>query len=212
MWLSKLVINTHCPQARNDLGSPYNIHRTIMSAFPTPLPKNERVLFRIENVTSDNQPVILVQSFHKPDWVAIQFKFTGYFAQQPVEKKVDSIKIQNGQIYRFRLRANPSKRVFYQNTNKSQRISLFTENARKEWLMRKAENCGFELLADSIVIRDAPYRMFFIPKEEKTHKAILNIVDYDGLLKIINPILFLDSVWRGIGPAKAWGCGLLSFA
>ncbi len=50
MILSKLNLDITCSQAKKDLANPYSMHRTIMRAFPTPLPEEERVLFRVENI------------------------------------------------------------------------------------------------------------------------------------------------------------------
>ena len=212
MKLSKLTLNTGCEQARKDLGSPHNMHRTIMRAFPSPLPDEERVLFRAENTGDPGPPVVLVQSFTRPEWVNVEKMYEDYFACSPEVKSLDGLHINSGDMLRFRLRANPCKRVFYKNTGKRQRISLFSEEDRRDWLVRKAKNCGFSVIEERLLLRDAPYRTVFISKDEKTHKATFNMVDYDGLLSVVDPEKFLKCVCRGIGPAKGLGCGLLSFS
>lgn len=212
MELSKLTLNTGCDQARKDLGSPHNMHRTIMLAFPSPLSDEERALFRIENTGSPGLPFVLVQSSTRPKWGNVENKYEDYFAHSPEVKSLDGMNIKIGDVLRFRLRANPSKRVYYKKNKKSQRISLFSEEDRRDWLVRKSKNCGFSVLEDRLLVRDAPYRTVFISKEDETHKATFNMVDFDGLLKVEDPEKFLQSVWKGIGPAKGLGCGLLSFA
>lgn len=212
MYLTKIVLNTHSIQARMDIGNPYNLHRTIMSAFPTPLPENERVLFRVEEYRMGEPPVVLVQSRNEPDWDNIEQKFGGYFLKFPLVKTLDKLKFEQGETLRFRVRANPSRRVTYKKTGKNQRISLFSEKDRRDWLVRKGIAGGFSVVEERLSVKDAPYRTVFINKEDETHKATLNMVDYDGFLKVENPQKFLESVQKGIGPAKGLGCGLLSLA
>jgi CRISPR system Cascade subunit CasE len=210
--LSKLILNTNNSQVRQDIGNPHKLHRTIMRSFPVPLPEDERVLFRIESFDLGNPPVVLVQSLIMPVWDSIETKFRGYFARDPEIKSFDGLKIYQGDVFRFRLRANPTKRVFYKATGKNQRISLFSEQDRKEWLARKVKIAGFSVNEDRLLVRDAPYRKIFISKEDKTHKATINMVDFDGLLNVEEPEKFLKSVREGIGSAKGLGCGLLSIA
>ena len=74
MYLSKLILNQAKIQVRRDLANPYEMHRTIMGAFPTPLPHDERVLFRIEPGERSDMPIVLVQSVYRPGWESVQKK------------------------------------------------------------------------------------------------------------------------------------------
>lgn len=212
MFLSKLVLYSGNPQVRQDIGNPHKLHRTLMRAFPFPLAQNERVLFRIEIFKRGDPPVVLVQSLLKPNWESVEKEFAGYFSQLPAMKAIESLEINSGDIFLFRLRANPTRRVFYKSSKKYQRISLFAEHDRKDWLVRKGQAGGFSLMEDLLVVRDAPYRTFLFSKDDETHKATINMVDFDGLLSIEDPDKFLASIQSGIGPAKGLGCGLLSLA
>lgn len=212
MYLSKLVLNTGNAQVRQDLGNPHKFHRTIMRAFPFPIAKEERVLFRIENFERGAPPVVLVQSLLMPNWGNVEKEFIGYFSHTPGLKAIEGLEIITGDLFRFRLRANPTRRVLYKSSNKYQRISLFAEQDRKNWLIRKARVGGFSLIEDRLMVSDAPYRTFFLSKDDTTHKATINMVDFNGVLKIEYPEKFLTSIRTGIGPAKGLGCGLLSLA
>jgi CRISPR system Cascade subunit CasE len=100
----------------------------------------------------------------------------------------------------------------YESTQRSQRISLFSEEDRKQWLLNKAKKGSFFIHLESLLITPAPYRTIFIAKEEKTHKATINMVDYNGVLKVDNWDTLKCCMAQGIGPAKGLGCGLLSLA
>lgn len=212
MYLSQLKLNPDALQAGRDLANPYELHRTIMRAFPTPLPERERVLFRVENIPNSGIPFVLVQSQDQPDWDKITQVCSIYFSEPPQIKSVQSLQIKNGDLLRFRLRANPTKRVLYKRTKNSQRISLFSEKDRTQWLLRKAQTSGFSISPETLLITSAPFRTFFITKEEKTYKATINMVDFNGMLKVSDTEKLLLSLTRGIGPAKGLGCGLLSIS
>lgn len=212
MYLSKLTLNTANSQARKDLGNPHEMHRTIMRAFPEPLPQDERVLFRVENIMDGPAPIVLVQSVGQPDWEAIDTAFNGYFSQAFEIKSLGDVCIDAGDVLRFRTRVSISKRVKYKDTGESKRISLFSEKDRAAWMERKAKAGGFSLDIGRLIIRDAPYRNFVIKNAQETHRATLNIVDVDGVLRVEDRTLFMETLKNGIGPAKGLGCGLISVA
>jgi CRISPR system Cascade subunit CasE len=212
MYLSKLTLNTANSQARKDLGNPHEMHRTVMRAFPEALPKEERVLFRVENVVDGQTPILLVQSVGQPDWGKIDTEFNGYFSEAFEIKSLGDLSINAGDILRFRTRVSISKRVKYKETGDSKRISLFSEKDRAAWLERKAKEGGFSFDHGQLIIRDAPYRNFVIKNAQETHRATLNMVDVDGVLRVEDRTLFIETLKNGIGPAKGLGCGLISVA
>lgn len=215
MLLSKLILNSKTSQVRSDLGNPHKMHKTIMRAFPLPLPAGERVLFRIESQTDSSElPSILVQSQSPPNWQAVEEKYMHYFAQPVQIKKFEQLKLQKGQVLRFRLRANPTKRqtLMKADQKESKRIPLYHEQEHITWLARKGAVCGFELLPDALWIKPYPQRVFLIDGSSGRHRATFNIIDFEGLLRVSDIALLLKSIQTGIGPAKGMGCGLLSLA
>src|SRR5262249_11410448 len=110
VFLSKLILNVRDRTARRDLASPYEMHRTILSAGFDGVPKDAlgRVLFRTdEDRAGRTPPVVLVQSDREPDWARLP---TGYTTRGPECKPFDP-QFRAGHRLRFRLRANPTKRV-----------------------------------------------------------------------------------------------------
>ena len=149
MFLSKLILNVRDRLARRDLASPYEMHRTILSIGFDGLPKDAlgRVLFRTdEDRAGRAPPVVLVQSDQEPDWKRLP---TGYTASEPACKPFDP-QFHVGQRLRFRLRANPTKRVAAKNAVlgpelAGKRIGLLTEPDQIRWILQKSEAGGFRL-------------------------------------------------------------------
>ena len=69
MYLSRLVLDPRSRRAQRERADPYQMHRSIMRAFPEVLPEDERVLFRCETDSRTGMLTVLVQSLHEPDWI-----------------------------------------------------------------------------------------------------------------------------------------------
>lgn len=115
MFLSKLTLDPGHPQARWDLSSPYEMHRTLVRAYADDsqmLPP--RFLWRLESrrlePSSITPPsaVLLVQSDVPADWSALDVQ-PDYALEILDNKPVNLEKlITDGGYCRFRLLANPT--------------------------------------------------------------------------------------------------------
>lgn len=77
----------------------------------------------------------------------------------------------------------------------------------KHWFDRRAETCGFRLL-DSDAGKQL--RVDGYLQQRADQKGIrFSTVDFSGALEVVDPQLFGKSLFRGIGKAKAFGCGLM---
>jgi len=203
MYLSQLVLNEGDRTVQRDLSNAHDLHRRIMQAFPDEQRDNPRadwnVLFRHE----PDSDVVLVQSTIEPDWSRLQ---PGYLAKPPVPKLFDlnASQLNDGRIFQFRLKANPSKRD--QETGKT--IGLFHQPDQLAWLERRAPQHGFTLLnVDTI-----PTPNVFGLKGKGTSPIRIVTVLYQGVLQITDPALFSAAIQQGIGRGRSYGCGLLSIA
>lgn len=77
--------------------------------------------------------------------------------------------------------------------------------ASVQWLDRRGERNGFVIDAASI---DAScYQWRALP--EKGRGAGFSTIDYQGYLVVTDPAEFIAALARGVGPSKAFGCGLM---
>ena len=81
MFLSHLVLNPCNAQVRAELARPYELHRTLLRAFPQGIVHKERgdddaagVLFRVDEQPRTNSITVLVQSKIAPDWAFLNDK------------------------------------------------------------------------------------------------------------------------------------------
>lgn len=203
MYLSQLVIDPRAP----GLEDPYNTHRTLLSAFPEQLPAGERVLFRLEQQARPPRLVILVQSHTLPDW-------NGLYADgrllRLAEIKQFDLRPAAGEVFQFRLAANPTKRLKGDGQKDGPRVGLAREEDQLEWLRRKGALHGFAVLAAQTVKLSQPDGW----KQDGggRHRIRLEAVRFDGRLQVIDPDSFAKAVTEGIGSGKGFGFGLLSLA
>lgn len=219
MYLSRLILNPRSRQVQSELANPYEMHRTIMSAFPEELPPGERVLFRLEEAPRSGQLVLLVQSQTAPDWSSLGNSYLlrnerlleG--APNPEVKQVELRgKLKNGQRLAFRLRANPTaKRTFEKGGEKvKKRIGLYREEDQMRWLERKLSEAGCKLLAARSSGKEM--QQGELRRDAERHRLEYLGVVFDGALLVEDAERLAQAVDNGIGSGKGLGFGLLSLA
>ncbi|MDP0562633.1 MAG: type I-E CRISPR-associated protein Cas6/Cse3/CasE [Candidatus Endonucleobacter sp. (ex Gigantidas childressi)] len=72
-----------------------------------------------------------------------------------------------------------------------------------QWLVKRGEANGFTI--DSL--QTTGYQWRALP--EKGRSAGFSSLDYEGVLTVSDPQLLCDMLKKGIGPSKAFGCGLM---
>jgi len=204
MYLSKLTLNLRCQQARQDLANPYEMHRTLSWTVAEALQeRQERLLWRVEPYRL-TPPVVLVQTLTRPDWSKVFARFPDYGELDPTSPKFFDPQFQEGQVLRFRLRANPTvKRL-------DKRHALRTDKEKLEWLERKLADAGARVLR-AAVTGEARIRAWK-PGKGEPRPIVIQAVLYEGILQVLDPARLREALARGIGPAKGLGMGLLSLA
>lgn len=202
MWVSKLVLDLRSRSARRDLANPYEMHRTLCRAVAQALREGrERLLWRLEPTRSTEPPVVLVQTLTEPDWGVLEEGYAQVFPPKPFHPA-----LREGQVLRFRLRANPSKRV----RDKGERVALKTREEKLGWLGRKLWEGGFRLLErEGRYLADIRQDTFWEVRKA-AHLIQVQAVLFEGILEVVDPERALETLRQGIGPGKALGLGLLS--
>jgi len=83
----------------------------------------------------------------------------------------------------------------------------------EHWLTRKAESGGFAVDTGKVRIHPAK-KETFVKKEESADRllGVIQGVDFRGTLEVRDREKFIAAFRTGIGPAKAFGYGLLALA
>ncbi len=225
MYLTRLFLDPRSRAARRDLTDSHQLHRTVMGAFPDLAGGRAEacVLHRLESEHA--YPVLYVQSAIRPDWTSLPERYLhdDWMGEpNPAVRELDAVwaGLSVGQELRFRLLANPVKRLRVESEGASgPRVPIIAQDQLTAWLARKAEDGGFELLSTtevpsvpSVEATPAGERGGWRVRGEKRHRLTFAGVRFDGRLRIVDVEEFRRSLREGIGPAKAYGYGLLSIA
>jgi CRISPR system Cascade subunit CasE len=202
MYLTRLRLEPRSAQARRDLSDAYQMHKSLTRAFAADeASKPERFLWRLETMGHDwSNPIVLVQSNQVADWSSLEAR--PQYLKQPAETKALAPEqfIQAEADYRFRLLANPTV------TRDGKRYGLASEDEQLAWLARQGEKHGFDLKAVWISSSD-------IANMRKASMSMqVQRTGFEGVLHVLQSDLLIQALAAGVGPAKAFGCGLLSLA
>jgi CRISPR system Cascade subunit CasE len=228
IYLSRLSINPRNAQVRNELAHPYEMHRTLLRAFPAGKfgmrrDKDEAagVLFRVDENPREDVIAVLVQSKIAPDWSFLNavkdVHGQAYLLCPPESKQVD-LKLALGQTLAFRLRANPTKRLGkLAGDDQGKRVGIYGEEEQLKWLREKIEGNehrqlagGLHLLRVQISQKERIENPKAINRAERSHDLKLLAVQFDGVLEVVDKDKAIRTIEQGIGSAKGFGFGLLS--
>lgn len=199
MYLSKVLITgTAC---RN----PYEIHRALWELFSTDADAARDFLFRVEK-SDGRQAEILMQSIREP--------VLNYKEARVIDSREYALSFRPEQTLRFLLVANPVKTIDDERGRKNAmgemkkcRVPLINDEAQRAWLGRKlATSASLESL---IIDKKMP---LYFRKHMDNRAGKIQPVMFQGIIKVQNPDALQELIRSGIGPAKAFGCGLLSLA
>lgn len=198
MYLSKVYVLW--AKARN----PYELHRAVWRLFPGHEKDERGFLFRVETERRGGGTELLVQSEWAPEHQSDEVRVLATRRYLPT--------LRQGQPLRFRLVSNPIKTIKDEKGRrnekgevKSCRVPLIREDEQLDWLNRKLQAAAY--LETAVVHAIKP---LYFRKGGRAGKVVA--VTFDGLLTVTDPEQLWQRMQNGIGPAKGFGCGLLSIA
>lgn len=175
-----------------------------MKAFPEHLKetnRNGRILFRVDKESDKLYPSVLIQSILCPDW-GFLINNDQYLLKDPVFKQFKYPKFAKGNKYRFRIFGNPTKKI------NGKRVGMYKEEEQYNWLKRKAELGGFNLIQVNITRKEE----LSARVNNRSSKMTFHGVQFEGMLQIANPEKFETTMRNGIGSGKSFGFGFLTIS
>ena len=187
LWLDESIV-------RNG----YEIHRELWRLFPGQEQRN--FLFSVVERKFGGGAKLLLQSKELPSVLeGINSKSTIVRGS----KDLRGLILQSGQRLRFRLVANPTKKIKDQNDpERSIRVPHIGEENKIKWLTRKLEGVARICHAESANMEP----IYF---SKPGHRGKIQPVLFTGVIEIANGDAFLTMMQEGIGAAKSFGCGLI---
>ncbi|MDO5112099.1 MAG: type I-E CRISPR-associated protein Cas6/Cse3/CasE [Clostridia bacterium] len=206
MYLSRIELNTARRETMQALGSPGMIHGIVESCFAG---ERDRRLWRIDKL--GEKTYLLLLSPEQPQLASIA-KQLGYANDSGECAEYDKLlaRIEADQRWRFRLRANPVySKSLGSKEGRGRIYAHVTQAQQKEWLLSRAEKCGFSLSADAFDVVHTSWEKFKKRANER-REVTIRTATFEGVLTVTNPEIFKKTLVVGIGKEKAYGCGLIT--
>ena len=181
---------------RHQLTDGYRWHQAFWKAFPAPHGTPRPFLSRVDD---DGQ---MCRAYLLSDRIPAVQPWGEWATREIVPNFLEYVH------YRFELRANPTvKRVVRNEVGErkknGRRTAIYKPDQLNEWLQNKARQHGFTILNVEI---GGPVTQHF-RRKNKHGKHVC--VDFRGTLQVQNRDRFKDAFQTGIGPAKAFGFGMI---
>lgn len=197
--------------ARSVMKNGYRLHQALWQLFQG---EHQQRDFLYRRVETTNWPCFYIVSARPPndthDLWSIQIKdYTPHLVAgqrlafslcvNPIVTK----KRQDGKPVRHDVVMDAKKRCSAKKMKFSQ--AELVQDAGHCWLNERAEKYGFRLQA----LRVDGYRQHQFSKARGERPIRFSTVDFNGVLTVTDKTQFQQTLFSGIGPAKAFGCGLL---
>jgi CRISPR system Cascade subunit CasE len=198
------------PMASRRTADPDFLDPFVPGDFPavhTPRQPTAGFLYRVDvqPTASGFRPVILVQSAQLPDW-NYAFANAPELLALPCRVRQHEWHLTAGQSYRFRLKANTTTK------HAGKRRPVVPDPAQLlAWLSSRAAKLGVTLgpLEPPQTGWTSGYRS---RSETESEPMRFFWTQFDGTLTVADPVRLYAALHAGVGPAKAFGFGLLSLA
>lgn len=203
-YISQITLDIKNENTMAAVRNPYLFHGAIATATYTPERKETgRTLWRRDGDR------ILIVSETEPDLKAMENQFGG---KGKTKEYVLPETVKNGDRLFFRLLANPARTISSEDKKtgkrKRVRVASYSEEDQMAWLGDKAKRGGFAL-EDHGVIIVRTFRQSMIRRHNDPPVRFV-AVQYEGYLTVTDADKFRETVYKGLGKEKAFGCGMLS--
>lgn len=223
MYLSRIQLNPQRRDARRLLGSPQRLHAAVLASYPDPPTGDQggdaRVLWRLDT-EPDGRVLLYVVSPDRPDFAHLAEQAGWPSTERGTSKDYGPLldRLANGQRWAFRLTANPTSYLAAKDGGRAKRVAHVSVMHQEKWLTERAEPAGFRIA--TVPVGETPAPALTVTRRSvqqfdrrgSAKPVTLAVAQFDGLLEIVDADALRHVLVTGIGPAKAYGCGLLTLA
>lgn len=219
MFLTKFRMNPRTRGTVRLLASPQRLHAAVLATLPPDRARSDhgRVLWRLDEPTPYERTLYIV-SPGRPSLEQLQSECG--WSQERSWRTADYqpflSRLAPGQVWGFRLTANPVRSVAGQRGERGKVTPHLTAAQQRDWLVEKAPKQGFQVRVGDpgpqLLVTRRERQSFHRGSGAGRQRATLSRVQYDGVLIVTDADLLRTTLTRGMGRAKAYGCGLLTLA
>ncbi|WCC79819.1 type I-E CRISPR-associated protein Cas6/Cse3/CasE [Cutibacterium equinum] len=217
LFLTQFDVNVARRDAARLLASPERLHAAVLASFPPGQSASEsaRTLWRLDRGPANHDARIMIVSPLQPDLTVLNEQ-AGWSTGVPGRSAdYDPFlrDLRAGSVWRFRCTVNPTTAVRQPGASRGRRVAEVTAEQQLEWFVTRLERRGFRLPEDPSGAPSARVtRREVLRFRRQSSTVTLSVAQVDGILEITDPDAARSALTSGIGPAKGYGCGLLTLA
>ncbi len=217
MYLTQMPLNPARRSTREMLASPQRMHAAVLSAFVPGTSEAGRILWRLDRPERHRLDLYVV-SPAAPSLEGMSDQ--AGWPSQPVWRTADYRpfleRLERGQRWIFRLRANPIKNVRAEPGERGRRRPIVRTEEQLQWLIDKGERLGFRISpgehGPNVRVSEQARDRFDRRSDGERRTVTLQAVTFDGVLEVADPSGLRNALLSGIGAGKGYGCGLMTLA
>lgn len=218
MFLSCVDLDMTRRQTLKVIASPYRTHAAIEASFSSLALREDddcRILWRIDDgLTADTARLYIVS----PEIPLVHEVADRFGVPEESVRSKDYApfvgRIQDGSLWRFRLKANPARKVLVDKAARPREGAIgsvlghVTVSQQIKWLADRSGAHGFGLIGDpaDVIVSHRAREAF----GRDGSKVTLATAQFDGALRVLDADHFRHALGFGIGRAKGFGCGLMT--
>ena len=241
VYLSRIRLNPLRTEGRKLLESPQMMHGAVMGGIVGPESAG-RVLWRLDAEDARRPILFVLSPARpdwthlteRAGWPNAEGEHAAVRDYRPILSQ-----IVTGREFAFRVTVNPVKSTKTPDTRntqagkatklKSSRTRQRTASDQLEWFLKRANRWGFEIpssrtepeapgISDILEPNEAQDVRIVSRSRERFLKrglsdpVTLHVAKIEGRLRVVDPATLSNSLLYGLGPAKSYGCGLLTLA
>lgn len=219
MYLTRFHVDARTRAGARYLDNPHRLHAAIYASMPTQpveVADEHRPLWRVDR-DHPWSPVLWVVSKERPDLDRLADE-AGRSVNGQVYESRDYApflsRLAKGQAYAFRFAGNPvrSGHAAPQSV-RTQRFGHVTALQQTRWFEARGRSHGFTIRTSTAGAPDvavAGRRRTVFWRGER--RVVISVAEFIGHLEVVDPVRLSRALSKGIGHARAYGCGLLTLA
>lgn len=225
----EVVTNKEFWKLSRDFGDIYGVHRAIWSLFAKDSEKKRDFLYRqdeknglpsfyivSEDALENNSDLWDIESKkYNPSLFSGQ-KLVFSLRANPIVTRWDEDEKGKPHQHRHDVVMDAKTRMEKEGISNNNKLKIpeIVQEEGFEWIRKKGINNGFEVKEGQVIATGYRCNRFYKPKGKNSevkrkHSVNISTIDFSGILTVTDTEALTDALYRGIGPAKSFGCGLM---
>ena len=210
MFLTQFDVNVARRDAVRLLASPERLHAAVLSSFPPGQSASDdgRTLWRLDRGPTPHEAKLMIVSPLRPDLTVLNEQAGWSADYDPFLQG-----LRSGSTWRFRCAVNPTTAVRRTAGSRGQRVAEVTAEQQLAWFLGRAEGHGLSVPVTPDGTPSARVtRREVLRFRRRGSMVTLAVTQVDGVIHVADADAARVALTCGIGPAKGYGCGLMTLA